>query len=193
MSLSTGGYNLSDWMNRNIGNVIVTFDNLVGVFEIGEVVKEYSNAIHTIPTGKYGRILAKTATTLILIFVDNTATFSNNFYLLGQNSGATADVNGNSKDVNTGVYHYTGYTSKDFTVAVRWWTATTFVEATAIALHQATTTTVTYNYGVAIIDKSTDYFLIQTAPGGVEIQSDGGVGVLTNQDYSIQIFIKRVI
>jgi hypothetical protein len=192
LRMRIGGFNMADWTSRNIGSVIVTMDNVVGTYEIGELVKEYSDAAHTTPTGRYGRVRAFTATTLTLMFCDGLSTFTNNYYLLGQNSGATSDVNGNSKDVSTGLYHYTGYQSKDFHVSVRWGASTTFVESTAIALHQATTDTINH-YGVAIIDKSSDYFIIQTASGGVEIQSDGGIGVLSTQNYSADVYIERSV
>jgi hypothetical protein len=194
ITFSTGGYNNADWTAQNIGNVVITMDNVAGAFEIGEIVREYSDAGHTAPTGRYGRIIAKTEITLTLIFVDGIGTFTNNYYLQGKNSNATADVNGNTKSSSTYVYHGTGYLAKDFDIVLRWCTSTTYDESSAIALHTATTSHgASVDYGICIMEKDPNYFAVQANANGVEIQSDGASGLLTTQDYSCCVYLRRVV
>lgn len=105
--MSTGWINTNDWTDRTLGNINLTYDTKTGSFILGEVVREYSDAGYTTATGKYGIIMIDSGTALVL---KDTAigTFTDNYYLKGDTSGAVALVNGNTKNVDTNLYHGLG-------------------------------------------------------------------------------------
>jgi hypothetical protein len=191
MKLHLGGVNSSDGSFRQFGNPVVTMDNVAGTFEYGEIVREYSDAGHTTPTGRYGRIIDKSPTTLTLIFTDGIGTFTNNYYLQGKNSGATADVNGNSKNVDSSFVHNTGYTDADFLVSVWVCPAVTFDLSSASTIHDyfidGGTGFGVWHYGV-----DTNKFTIRSAAGGVYVWNAGNV-LWTTQDYSYNLYISRSV
>jgi hypothetical protein len=191
MNLRLGGVNSNDGSARYFGNAVITFDNLVGTFEIGEIVREYSDVGHTTATGRYGTIVTKTATTLTLIFSDGKATFTNNYYLLGMNSGATADVNGNSKNYDSGVVHNTGFDLEVLTFTLWVLNATTFAPEDASSVNDYFTDGGT-GYGVWSYGDDNSKFTVRSAAGGVYVWT--GVNTLwTNQDYSYDIYISRKV
>lgn len=107
-SMSTGWVNTNDWTDRTLGNINLIYDNLTGTFTVGEVVNEYSDSGRTTATGKSGIIMSNSGTVLVLKNVAGGGTFTNNYYLKGATSAATADVNGATKNVDTNLYHGMG-------------------------------------------------------------------------------------
>jgi len=100
----SGWLSWSDHTSGKYPYCTVTMDTVVGTFEIGELVREYSDAGHTTATGKYGVVWEITATTLTLLFAAGTGVFTNNYYLLGMNSNATSLVNLTNKNVHGDIY-----------------------------------------------------------------------------------------
>lgn len=194
MRLHLGGFNTNDQTNRHYGNPVVTMDNVAGTFEIGEIVREYSDAGHTTPTGMYGRIITKTATTLTLIFADGTATFTNNYYLQGKNSGATADVNGNSKNADATLYHGTGFYAKDFDVQIWMTAATIFDQATAVRCADVETDNGTSNaLNWDLIEVDATQLKCQVALGFRVINDGGTTTSVSTSDYSFNIYLSRSV
>jgi hypothetical protein len=197
MKLETGGFNSNDHTDRHWGNVVVTMDNVAGTFEVGEIIREYSDAGYTAPTGRYGRIITKTATTLTLIFADGTATFTDDYYLQGKNSGATADVNGDSKNTDTYLVHNTGFYCKDFVIEMWVTTATAFSQASAklifeFCLSWDGSSAITIGWSALEVD--TTKFKMQGAADYMGyIKDDGHWQPLTTADYSYNIYLKRSI
>jgi hypothetical protein len=188
MNYETGGYNTNDQTNRHYGNVVVTFDGGAGTFVVGEIVREYNEVGHTTATGRFGTIIAVGATTLTLIFVDGVGTFTNDKYLLGMNSGASALVNGASKNADTNILHLTGYCAKNFQISM-WVTATTtFDLATAIEVVHID------DYGWSIMGVDTTQFIVQTGDSSLHCTSATGAGtVMTTSDYAFNIYLHRSI
>ena len=190
MNYETGGYNTNDQTNRHYGNVVVTFDGGAGTFLVGEKVREYSDVGLTTATGRFGTIIAVAATTLTLIFVDGVGTFTNDLYLLGMNSGATARPNGASKNADANILHLTGYYAKDFQISM-WVTAATTFSQTASFL------VITNNNGTtgwSLTEVDTTQFKIQTGSDSIRYLDDNGAIVtMSASDYAFNIYLHRSI
>lgn len=115
--MSTGWINRNDWTTVSIGNINLGYDNLTGTFTVGEVVSEYSDASRTTATGVYGTVMTDSGSVLVLKDAVK-GTFTNNYYLKGGTSGATADVNVATKNVSTDVYHGLGRNVSDLTYKI---------------------------------------------------------------------------
>lgn len=102
----TGWIKTNDESNRHFGNVLCTYDTLSGVFLAGEVLQEYSDSGRTTPTAMTGIIQSDSGTALILKNVTGGGNFTNNYYLKGLTSLATAMVNVSTKNVDSLTYHY---------------------------------------------------------------------------------------
>ncbi len=196
LTYSTGGANTTDWTARQLGNVVVTMDNVTGAYEVGEIVKEYSLAtrLPASETGRYGIIIAITATTLTLIFADGVATFTNNYYLKGQNSSATSDVNGASKNVGSNIIHLTGYLAKDFDVQTWVCTSTTFNQTSAYLLSNGCSVWRGNGEGITLAEVDTTQFGNYTSSSGVTLQPGLSAQIaLDVDDYSYCVYIRRRI
>jgi len=96
-TIDTGWINTNDWTNRHLGSIYLNYDNLVGTFTVGETITE---AI----SGYTGAVMTDSGAILVLKDVVG-GFFTNNRQITGGTSGATADVNGATKNIDTDFYH----------------------------------------------------------------------------------------
>lgn len=109
--IESGFINRSDWTNIKFGFMQVDYDNLTGTFLVGELLVEYSDVGRTTPTGIAGIIIDDDGTTLTLKNITGFGIFTNNLYLKGDTSLATADVNepsGSTKNTDCTIIHNYG-------------------------------------------------------------------------------------
>jgi hypothetical protein len=111
----TNYINWSNWPASELGTVNINVDGgsspSLG-FELGEIVSDTS------ATGRIIRIVdnADGTGTITVIQCTNGGTFTNNNVLTGQNSGANADVDGNTKNSNCNFYHGLGINFENYIV-----------------------------------------------------------------------------
>jgi len=109
-SFDTGWIAQTTCDDRVVGNVIITHDNTAGTYTNGEVITEYSDSGRTTPTGQSGILMDIVGATLILKNVAGTGNFVNDKYLKGNTSASTSQVNGNTAQQETALYHFFGKT-----------------------------------------------------------------------------------
>ncbi|GAH64097.1 unnamed protein product, partial [marine sediment metagenome] len=161
----TGWINRSDWTNVHLGDVRLEYDNRDGIFEVGEIITEEIS-------GNTGIINSITATVLRLKEVTGTGVFSDNREITGASSGATADVDGTTKNVDNNVRHDLGAPLSDILVKVLISTDRTDDNSFDVTGYQIGRPTSGINsHGIRIDQVDTNNILIQTG--------DDGIGVLT--------------
>lgn len=187
--ISTGGINTADWSVRHFGNRNLAYDGLSGTFVIGELVTEYSDAGYTTPTGKTGRICTDSGSVLVLRDVTGGGTFTNDYYIKGSSSLATARPNHATaiKNQDSNVYHGFGVNitniKSDFLIVEN--ATFTFTSAYKISGHDGAV------YGAGIRQVDTNNIEWIGATNGINIiVTGGGEIVLTNQDYSYNVITK---
>lgn len=187
--MSTGWINTNDWTVRHLGNINLTYDTKTGSFILGEVVREYSDAGYTTATGKYGIIMTDSGTALVL---KDTAigTFTDNYYLKGDTSGAVALVNVNTKNVDTNIYHGMGRNINSLTVTG--WISTDGSDANAVIMPSA------FHYmhsGAHVVGIDQNSAFIQTGYGGMKIlNTTSGTEIIYDTEdhyYKIQIVLQK--
>lgn len=192
-TLDTGWMNRTDVSNVHIGNSTVTYDNLTGAFTVGEKVIEYTDAGRTTPSGVYGWILSDSGTGLVLKNVAGIGVFTNNLYLKGETSAATADVDGNTKNQDSDVTHNFGVSITDTITELWYYAGTTGTNATAKIVHDVYLDSgVNRGYHQWGIDANS--IRLQVGSNGLTGLIDDGTYVnLDTLDYAYKVISKWVI
>lgn len=186
--LSTGWINTNDWTNRHLGSINLGYDNLTGTFTVGEVVNEYSDSALTTATGVSGIIISDSGSVLVLKNAVK-GTFTNNYYLKGATSAATADVNVATKNVDCNIYHGMSRDSCDLSFMM--WYSPTGVENGAVNMVIGQGNYV--NDGASLYQISTNEVKVQTGAKGYKIISDVGFEeAIDTEDSYYRIVIKYV-
>ena len=182
--MSTGWINTNDWTNRHLGSINLGYDNLTGTFTVGEVVLEYSDSARTTATGVSGIILSDSGSVLVLKNAVK-GTFTNNYYLKGATSSATADVNVATKNVDTNVLHNLGRPITALYTMM--WSSSDGTEANALSMNFEGNYVHEGSFLYAVNDNS---FKVQTGASGHKIILDTGQeSNYTTQDYYYQILV----
>lgn len=105
----SGFINFNDWTAVKLGFAQITYDNLSGTFEIGEIITEST-------TGNTWIVIHDTGTLLTCVGAIGSGVATNNETLTGSYSGATADVNGDTKNVGSYARHGLGVRSDNIDV-----------------------------------------------------------------------------
>lgn len=98
LSINSGFVNTADWTNRELWAPSITYNNLTGTFQAGELVTET-------PGGNTWRIITDSGSVLTVKEATGTGIATNGRTLTGSSSGATATVNGNNKDADANILH----------------------------------------------------------------------------------------
>ena len=183
-TLDSGWIARSDWTNVHLGSISVFHDNVTGTYLAGEKVIEYSNSARTIATGKYGYIYFIYGG-LHLRNVGGGGNFTDNYYLKGERSGATSQVNGATKNVDKVFTHlWVGYADSIlFSLSV----SETGSDTDAYFWNAG------YNYGsYALQVTCPDYnnMKIHTGSSGFYYSDDSGAAVLLDTEdwyYRVQL------
>ncbi len=179
----TGWVSRSDWTNVHIGSVHVTYDNLaVSTFQVGETI--------TCSNGATGVVIADNgATEAILEQVTGAGVFPDPSTLLGSISGATADVNVSSKNVDTNMNHLFDVYLSDLIIEVFF--SSDGSEGNAISLG------ITDNEGAGAVTGRTHIYVdnnnikIQTATNGFTVITDAGTVAQIDGDDSFYKVVAR--
>ena len=185
--VETGQISTSDWTNRHIGTIDLNYNNLSGTFQQWEPITEETS-------GYRGIVAADTGSILRLWYIDDGAGgvggfFTNGREITGEISGATADVNGNTKNVDSNIYHGLGINLRQINQKAFWSSDGTENLVIEITNHIVRTDggedSGTNNFQI-----DTTSTKIQTGNSGVRVRQDaGGSLVLNTQDdyYSIGV------
>ncbi len=143
---TSGWISRSDWTSIDMGTMLVNYNNLAGTFQVGEIVTEATS-------GNTGIVTFDTGTALFLEQITGTGFFTHTRQLTGADSGATADVNGNTKNADSDISHYFEVGSGDlqlhlFISANAAFDATTIEISSSLVLEGATF----YGYTIHQID-----------------------------------------
>jgi hypothetical protein len=189
-SMSTGWVNTNAWADKTLGNVNLVYDNLTGAFTVGEVVIEYSDSGRTTPTGKTGIIMSNSGTVLVLKNVAGGGTFTNNYYLKGATSAATADVNGATKAVETNLFHGFGRNMRDLTYHPYY--STNAAENGAYHSFATGQLSTTAEYGSVLQQIDTNNIAAQTGnvAGYISFDANGNGILWDNEDYYYNFMIQ---
>jgi len=178
----TGVVANSDWTNRHLGSICIDFDNLSGSFTEGEVITESTS-------GNTGIIVIVSAPTMVLKDVVG-GKFTNNYTITGAQSGATADVNGNTKNVDRNLAHYIGVSLEHLDVKIYYDSSTSYSSTHHLRLSQGCFKDGTSEYGWEVSGIGSCAALIQTGANGVlGLTSAGEQQIIDNEDYVYKIFI----
>lgn len=189
--LDTGWINRSDWTNVHLGSLEVDYDNLSGVFCIGETITGGTS-------GTTGIVMSNDGSTLILRNVAEAAGgdgFDNNEEITGSITGATADVNeasGNTKDQDSNVYH--GFSKNLSDLLVRVLISTDGTDNNSFEIIYAVNEASAGQVGMTIYQIDTNNIKVQTGTTGIRFFADDGTctAILDNEDYYYKIIIKPI-
>lgn len=193
-TLQTNWKNQSAWQNKRLGSPTCTYDNLTGTYEIGEVVKEYTNVARTLPSGIEGRILHDSGTKLLLYDVAGGGVFTNNLYLKGVNSGTTSDVNegtGSSKNLDSNFYHGLGLYFPNF--EVKFLLSTDGTENNTYMLGEGLAATGAGDYGFTEATIDNNNISVNTTSQIVYFTAGGGLVLLDTENYYYNMMLERKI
>ncbi len=178
-----GGYiNTNDWTNRHLGSANITYDNLAGSFIVGEIVTE---AI----SGNTGVVMSDSGTILVLRAVTGTGVFTNDREITGTDSGATADVDGNTKNVDTNFYHGFGMPLSKLLVEAL--VSTDGTDANSFELLDSAWGAGA-SYGIILYAIDNNNIKIQTGAAGITRLNDAGsANVIDTEDwyYKIKVYL----
>lgn len=162
---STGWINTADWTDRHLGDMSITYNNLVGAFTVGEVVTEAD-------TGNTWVITADTGAVLTCKYATGTGHATNAKGLTGGTSGATATVNGATKNADGNVNHRFGVNlSSGITVDIYISSDGTENNCNRLATYIYDTAN---DRGVQVMQVSSNAIKVQTGVGGCDIMDDAG-------------------
>lgn len=175
----------SDWTNRHLGFITLTYDNGSGTFQIGDKV--------TGANGSYGICIFQNATTLVLVSLTAVGAniFSDNEALTGDRSGATALVNmaAHAKNADCLVYHGWGIAVEK--IFKEMFYSSDKTEANKIQIYPQYTQISAQDYGCKILGIDTNNFKFQTATGGfVYVADNGGSAAIASNDAYYNSFIR---
>lgn len=162
----SGWINRSAWADVHLGFQQVTYDNLSGTFTIGEIVTEATSS-------NTGIIIDDTASVLTLVSVTGTGVFTNNRQLTGGTSSATADVNGDTKNVDSNVLHNWGTSFENINSELTLNAGVTIAEASKRRVLDSYNAEGT-SRGTGIIVVDTNSFHIQAMTDGFRTVSTAG-------------------
>lgn len=180
---SSGWINTNDWLNRHLGSATIAYNNLSGTFIVGELITEEIS-------GNTGIIQSDAGSILILKNVTGTGIFTNSRELTGSTSSATADINGDTKNIDSNVLHLFNKNIDKLKTKFFW--NTTATDATASCnLNGDTANNGFYakkNWGV-----DADNIKIQTGDSGIMNVGDaGGFEIWNTEDYYYKIIIEVI-
>lgn len=178
ITYDTGWLTNSDWTNRHLGSVTMTYVNLVGVFIFGETITD-------LVTGATGIIQSDAAGVLILKNVAGIFGAGNG--LQGNSSGTTADVNAVPKNVDSSIFHEFDYNISS--ISTQLVISSDGTENNSLVHGVASTIGAFYGWTIYQIDSNN--FKIQTGAGGIYFNEDtvGGNLLLAAQDWFYKIRI----
>lgn len=188
-----GIINRSTYTNVEIGQMEVNYDNLTGVFTIGEVVREYTDVARTIPSGIYGIVILDTGSKLSFKNAAGGGIFTNDLYLKGDTSAATADVNEatTTKNLDANIFHGWNTTDDNYRLEMNFYTSS--VGAGGFEVRGFDIVGASYNSNRLNIDNNT--FKLQTAAngyGGYINDAGGGIVVdIVDYYYRQKLFVKN--
>lgn len=180
---STGWINTADWTNREIGDMQITYNNLAGTFKVGELVSESVS-------GNTWIIIADTGAVLTCRDATGTGFATNARTLTGATSGATATVNGTTKNIDTSITHNMGYNVSEFD-SVQLYVSTDGTENNAQPI--VITGFGVSIYGWGVIQTSTNICKIQTgsSSAGLMIAEAGTIIDLDTDDYYYKVILRK--
>lgn len=188
----TGWISHSDWSNVELGTINIVVDNgssgALG-YELGETVSD------TVHSGKVIDITdnADGTGTIIVYSCSSGAFFTNNNTLTGNNSSASALVNGNTKNVNAKFYHGNNIDKEYYTVCAFYSASSTTTNIGAFDISQKSIPS-GVNFGTECIDVDGDSFEFYTAASGfIVISPTTGTGVNATGEKFYNIKYKRKI
>lgn len=190
-SYSTGWINTADWTIRELGDMSITYDNKTGSFIVGEEIEEYTTggSPPTGPTGNKWVICADTGTVLRCKEAQGTGTATDDRWVVGKTSGAKAQVNGTTKNLDGVVTHSLGYYPEELDIQV--WVGATAGARTYKIVPVGTSIGVS-NGGVGFISGTLNSFKVKTATSGFYvIQDDGTRLVIDDEDWYYNILVVK--
>jgi hypothetical protein len=183
MAYRTGWINTSDWTNRHLGSVNVNYNNLVGSFILGEVVTDGT-------TGATGIIQSDNGSLLVLKDVTGGGTFGNTNQITGGTSGATADVNGDSKNTDTSIFHEFNKNLRNLNI--RLFGSSDGTEGNT-KLIQGTDSDSGGRYNISHHQSDVDNIVPQTGSSGIIVwDGAGAVEIWNTNDYYYNIIVEVI-
>ncbi len=180
-SRDSGYINTNDWTNRHLGSVNIAYDGLSGTFEVGEIVTEEIS-------GNTGIVMSDSGTILVLRDITGTGIFTNNREITGADSGATADVDGDTKNVDSNFYH--GFNKPLSDLLVKVLVSTDGTDANSFEVGTiATKEDSVFEQGFTIFVVDNNNVQVQTGSGGIGWidQAAGGRGMIAAQNWYYKI------
>lgn len=182
-----GWINRSDWTNVHMGSPEVAYINLIGAFIEGEVITEAVS-------GNTGIIQEDAGAVLTLKNVTGTGVFTNARQITGATSGATADVNGDTKNQDSNLFHQMGKNLYQLRTEIFFSTDGTENNSYNI------TNNILYDGvgGTAFGDQQNqidiDNIKIQTGNAGIPYVNDAGAVLATDtEDWYYKVITYRII
>jgi hypothetical protein len=170
----------------------ITYDNKTGTFTVGEEIEEYTTggSPPTGPTGNKWVIRADTGTVLRCKEAQGTGTATNDRWVVGKTSGAKAQVNGTTKNLDGVVDHSLGYYPEELDIQV--WIGASAGARTYKVVPGVVPVGVSYEAGLSILFSTKTSVKVQTGHMGIRIIGDSGDGiVLDNQDWYYNILVVK--
>ena len=177
-STDSGYKNQSDWTNVHLGSVELVYDNSSGSFTVGETITEETS-------NNTGVVMSDSGTILVLSDVTGMGIFTDDREITGGTSGETADVDGDTKNVDTDFYHGLDAPLSDLGIEI------TISPNTTGANNGSFKIFCSYSAGkfFTILGIDDNNIKIQTAVDGAGLWTDdnGTAAGLETDDYSLKI------
>jgi len=186
-SYSTGWINTDDWSNRHLGSMEITYNTKVGSFILGELITESTS-------GNTWVITADSGTWFTCKEATGTGHATNGRTLTGTTSGATCNVNGSSKNVDSYISHNLGKNVQELIVCNFWSTDSTENNSVNINDQNAYYSGALVSSGLTLYQISTNQFKHQGGDyyAGTYADENGNFGSLNTQNYYYKTLVSYI-
>ena len=180
----SGYINSNDYTNRHLGSSNLTYDNLVGTFQVGETITEATS-------GNIGIVVSDSGTVLVLSDVTGTGIFIDGRQITGGTSGATADVNGATKNLDANFTHNLDAPVSDLLIKVL--ISTDGTDANSFEILGADYAGSASAGGYTFWQIDNNNIKVQTGNNGVNyILDDGTLTAVDTEDWYYKIVVYRL-
>ena len=191
INIRTGWLTRSDWTDVHLGSISLNYDNLTGVFEVGEIVSEDT-------TSAQGVVMSDSGSVLVLKDVSggSTSGFVNNNGLTGGTSGATALVNGSTKNVDSDLIHNYGINTRHLKIKTTISTDATENNSFIIDYGVIDEGNASLRAGIQIDQVDTNSNRLQTGDAGIiQFQASGTISGISASDwfYQTSVSVEEII
>ena len=182
---STGWINTSDWTNRHLGSLRVSYDNLSGSFTVGATVTGGTS-------GATGIIDADTGSILTLREI-NGLMFSDGEQLTDDSTGVTADVNGSPKNVDSNIYHGFDTNQENLNIILMYNTTASDTGCQILGEYSFSSSG-SFGYGYNLNQIDSNNVKLQTGKSGFDALDDTGSRLLIDtEDWYYKIIVTKLV